>query len=43
MHAVLGILYVIGSLQEYADVGIRQAQLPVDTIACLTTGFRDGP
>ena len=33
MHAVLGTLYVIGSLQEYADFGIRQAQLSVDVAA----------
>jgi hypothetical protein len=42
MRAILGSLYVIRALQEYADVGIRKAQLPVDVVACWASGFRDG-
>src|SRR5262245_16947134 len=33
MRAVLGSLYVTGSLQEHADFGIRQTKLPVDVAA----------
>jgi hypothetical protein len=41
MRAILGCLYVIRALQEYADVGIRKAQLPVDMATRWTSGFRD--